>query len=90
MNESVAVLPDLVAKGSYDGYGKIGMTDLYQLGFKKDGKEPDCYHKHCWEYAGKPTEYKGGSKNADDQGFFFDDEHDVTPKEATEDIYVNT
>jgi len=49
--------------GTYDGYGRIGGTEL--------GEQIDdfaIYHKACWELAGKP-EFTKPSRHAADQGF---------------------
>ena len=68
-------------RGEYDGYGRVGGRDI-RLGEWRDNSnlenEPCCYHEACWVKAGEPTEYVP-SKHAEDQGYFFDDEHDVGP-----------
>ena len=52
--------------GAYDGYGSV---DDWQEPFE-DGT-CECYHKLCWEKAGKPTRFTEASEMSDDQGFFF-------------------
>ena len=68
-----------VVKGGYDGYGRVGEVEL-KYGPWTDHStclnEPGCWHLACWELAGKPTDYKP-SVMSKDQGFFFDDEHDI-------------
>ena len=68
-------------RGEYDGYGRVDGRKIH-LGEWRDNSnlenEPCCYHEACWLKAGKPTEYVP-SKHAEDQGYFFDDEHDVEP-----------
>ena len=68
-------------RGEYDGYGRVDDRDI-QLGPWKDNSnlenEPCCYHDACWVKAGEPTEYIP-STHAEDQGYFFDDEHDIAP-----------
>ena len=68
-----------VLKGEYDGYGRVDDHDI-RLGEWRDNsnleKEPCCYHEACWTKAGKPTTYTP-STHADDQGYFFDNEHDM-------------
>lgn len=67
-----------VVKGEYDGYGRVGGREL-RYGPWEDGtllNEPGCWHKACWELAGKPTDYEP-SPMSEDQGYFFDDEHDM-------------
>lgn len=66
--------------GEYDGYGRVN-------GRESDGT-PDVYHKACWKLAGRPSDYKGGSKSALDQGWFFDDEdHDMAEPKSVEDFH---
>ena len=70
--------------GIYDGYGRVdnvtsppnlkgehGIT-MFVLG----GREPCCYHTACWNKDGQPTECVPSTYSAD-QGFFFEDEHDI-------------
>lgn len=48
------------------------LTDM-ALGFGQT-----VYHWACWKSVGSPTEYKGESGYAEDQGYFFDDgDHDL-------------
>jgi hypothetical protein len=55
--------------GKYDGYGRVGNAEIQTHG-------PCCWHKACWEKAGKP-EYSEASEMSEDQGYFFGDEHDM-------------
>ena len=77
MIKAVAILPDgTILKGEYDGYGRIedenrNVSPVYPAG------EPQCYHRACWELSGRPEKYTGKSDNALDQGFFFNNEHDI-------------
>ncbi len=48
--------------GDYDGYGRVGSTELNDL----DGKF-ELWHQSCWRVAGKP-EYSKPSLSARDQG----------------------
>jgi hypothetical protein len=69
LNSGVAILPNgTLLKGKYDGYGKLDGRDL--------GDEPEVYHEHCWEAAGKPVNYMEASSPADDQGYFVEDDPD--------------
>lgn len=70
MTEAIALFPngDRVS-GEYDGYGRLGFADGL------DGAA--CWHRACWEQAGKP-DFDEASRSAADQGYFFDDgDHDV-------------
>lgn len=49
--------------GHYDGYGRIGGTDL-----SEQIDQFSVHHKACWDLAGKP-EYDKPSPHARDQGF---------------------
>jgi len=61
-----------VAMGEYDGYGRVGYES-------ENSYSGTCYHKACWEAAGKPG-YTGPSMHARDQGWFFNDgDHDMAP-----------
>ena len=59
-------------RGEYDGYGRVDGREINL------DTEPCCYHDACWVKAGEPTSYSP-SEYAEDQGYFFDDEHDVHP-----------
>ena len=65
MADAVVVHEDgSVSAGKYDGYGSVG-------------NEPDAivgsaWHLACWEVEEKPSEFRGESAFADDQGWFFD------------------
>ena len=74
-----------IVKGEYDGYGRVFFNGGWEGHELKYGpwvdnstclNEPGCWHKACWELAGKPTDYEP-SAMSDDQGFFFEDEHDM-------------
>jgi hypothetical protein len=72
MTTVVAVLKNgSVIHGKYDGYGRIDDFDVIA------DHDATVWHRACWEVAGKPTDYRGNSTWADDQGYFFSDEHDV-------------
>lgn len=71
-----------IIKGEYDGYGRLDGVDItLDLVWNKHGRainNPACYHKACWEKAGRPDKYGKGSKMSADQGYFFDEgEHDM-------------
>ena len=74
MNDVVVIIKNgSILKGSYDGYGRVDDIDI-----DWDSGEPQCYHLACWESACEPTEHRGESKNAEDQGWFFNEgDHDV-------------
>lgn len=56
----------------YDGYGSLGEYEG-AVGF-----ENTAWHQACWVKAGCPTDYRGPSKGAADQGWFFEDgAHDM-------------
>jgi len=76
MNNVVVIEPDgSILKGEYDGYGRVNGREM-GLG----GNNAECYHRACWEKAGKPIDYTEGSESAADQGYFFDDPaHDMDP-----------
>jgi len=75
----------VVLKGIYDGYGRVvPISDESTAGYRinnglLDGgyQDPECWHRACWEIAGKPTEYTEPSTSPRDQGFFFEDEHNM-------------
>ena len=58
-------------KGEYDGYGRLNEHE-YAV-----GDANTVWHLACWLLAGKPTDYRGASNHAPDQGFFFTTEHDM-------------
>lgn len=69
MTEAVAITRQgNIHTGTYDGYGRIDGAE-YAI-----GEYNTVWHKACWEVAGKPLDYKGQSKHAQDQGYFFDDD----------------
>lgn len=89
MRDAVAVEYDGdIVKGEYDGYGMVGNHKL-KYGPWVDHStclnEPGCWHRACWELAGRPTDYKP-SLMSKDQGFFFDPgDHDMEkPKKEGE------
>lgn len=67
LNEGVAILSNgIVLVGRYDGYGNLcDSGEQFPM-----GDNPDVYHNRCWNDAGRPIEFQGGSDAADDQGFF--------------------
>lgn len=69
-------------KGAYDGYGRVGSSDGYDEDNLADAPAPCCYHKACWEAAGKPK-HTGESRYSADQGYFFDDPTHNMPKPKT-------
>ena len=72
MTHVVVITPDGdIHTGEYDGYGSVGGAE-YAI-----GENNTVYHYACWVKLGKPMDYKGASRYAKDQGFFFDDEHNV-------------
>ena len=89
MSNVVIILRDIILKGEYDGYGRViprdgfpediddAGDDWYEYENNLSDHAPDCWHRSCWELAGRPKKYAGESPNADDQGFFFDEEHNM-------------
>lgn len=74
MNKAVAINYDGdMVIGSYDGYGEVDGTDV-------DGRA--MWHKSCWEVAGRPG-FDRPSAAAEDQGYFFDTEHDMLDPKVT-------
>ena len=72
MRQAVVITPSgSLIKGEYDGYGRVDGHDAIV------GYDSTCWHFACWRAAGSPTEYRGASADAPDQGFFFDTEHDI-------------
>ena len=79
MNEAVVLQEgEEPVIGEYDGYGTVGSLDVNSFG----DDEPEMWHKKCWENAGKPNRYTGGSEYSQDQGFFYDDPTDEEVMEA--------
>jgi hypothetical protein len=72
MQHVVVILPNgSIIKGDYDGYGRVdGFEDV--VGF-----DNTVWHLACWKQYGSPTDYRGESGFAPDQGYFFDTEHDM-------------
>ena len=73
--------------GTYDGYGGLSEVDdddlsLADSAFSPNG--PSLWHQACWKAAGRPR-WNGPSKDARDQGWFFDeaDYLDVKPNEPS-------
>lgn len=54
--------------GGYDGFGVVGNHKL-TLDANCAATET-VWHGTCWEISGEPTEYRGPSSRARDQGFF--------------------
>jgi|ETNvirnome_2_300_1030623.scaffolds.fasta_scaffold04357_9 hypothetical protein len=87
-----------VREGFYDGYGGVVPYNKFhtRMGVPEDRinnsilddgyQDPECWHRACWEIAGKPTEYTEPSTYSGDQGFFFDPgDHDMEkPKKEGE------
>lgn len=73
-------------QGYYDGYGRINVFGLkeypesevtYDIPYNADNNchgQWDVWHTRCWEEAGKPVAWTGGSPSSPDQGYFFDEE----------------
>jgi len=71
MNDVVVLTSDgCVFKGQYDGYGRV-LTASSEYDFCEGS--PMCYHRDCYEIDGSPTEWRGESGRAKDQGWFFED-----------------
>ncbi len=56
--------------GEYDGYGRI--SDYDESLWRHSDEPFTLYHRQSWEKAGRP-EFKGASKDSNDQGWFFRD-----------------
>jgi hypothetical protein len=83
MNDVTAISEDgQVSSGKYDGYGRILDEDGDSVAeFCLD--HPQISHTLCWEAAGRPTEWTGGSVSSPDQGWFFDEgDHDMPPPQV--------
>ena len=66
MNDAVAIKPNgNIHTGSYDGYGSIDDATHATEG-------AECYHRACWERAGKPTTFTAASAAAPNQGWFYE------------------
>ena len=63
-------------RGKYDGHGRVDGREIC-LGRNLENN-PCCYHDACWAKEGEPTSYIPSKRSAD-QGFFFDDEHNMDP-----------
>ena len=83
MSNTVAVLKSgKLAKGFYDGYGRLVPTRRDALDFDTSNAtdinpatrddSPTVYHRQCWDLLGQPTDYAGASQSSDDQGHFFE------------------
>jgi len=67
MQRGVAIAENgSVLHGTYDGYGSLSDYEGV-VGF-----DTTVWHQACWEKAGSPGDYRGPSKNASDQGWFFE------------------
>ena len=72
MKEVVVLEKDgSLLRGKYDGYGRVNDREIAW------DEDPECYHLACWKLSGSPINYTEGSDNAEDQGYFFDHEHDI-------------
>ena len=68
MSQAVALLPNgAVLMGDYDGYGRVAGGEIH------DGGEPEVYHAECWICAGSPPRFTEASRNAADQGHFYEE-----------------
>ena len=66
-----------ILRGEYGGYMNVDGRDFVDDAF---GAGVDCWHRHCWELAGKPTEFANESRDSNDQGWFFaDGVHNIDP-----------
>lgn len=79
-----------VYQGTYDGYGRLECEDGEDV---HEAMEHGAVmvHEACWEVAGKPAfwhyrENGLASTSAEDQGYFFDDEHDVIDPRVTDPV----
>lgn len=78
----VVIRPDgSLREGVYDGYGQVvddqtvdGTTTLTPTG---NAVTESVWHQDCWLFLDRPAGYAGPSTLSDDQGYFFDNEHDV-------------
>ena len=89
MSQVVVIKHDgQIIEGEYDGYGRVSPTPIdpdkffdgiNERSFVWDAAElPGCWHKACWEVAGKPAEHRPSTRS-EDQGYFFEDPaHDLT------------
>ncbi len=62
-------------RGTYDGYGRVTSSRSWcddDEDSLVNASAPCCYHKACWEAAGKPK-HTGASRPSADQGYFFSD-----------------
>jgi hypothetical protein len=72
-------------EGTYDGYGNLNPHD------RSIPSRSVVVHRACWEVAGKPefsyyAEHDLSSQYADDQGFYFHDEHDLIDPRITDGV----
>lgn len=60
-----------VLEGMYDGYGNVAGEEIGVIWSETGSEYPSCWHRRCWEAAGRP-EYAddGPSTPAEDQGYF--------------------
>jgi uncharacterized OB-fold protein len=82
MSKGIAIFRDgEVAKGSYDGYGRLGRFD------SEGGlDEATVLHEACHEVLGGSLKFAGHSQSSDDQGYFFDEgAHDFADPRKAED-----
>ena len=68
--QATAIYPNGdIVHGIYDGYGNIG---VHKFANTMNADKATLYHTKCWRGEGSPTDYKGPSDNAEDQGHFLD------------------
>lgn len=79
MAEAVTISPTgSMHVGIHDGYGNVDDAE-YAI-----GDDNTVWHRACWEQAGRPTDYRGASPHAEDQGYFFDDaDYDIPDPRLT-------
>lgn len=77
-------------EGVYDGYGRIECEDGDEV-VDVMNHGGVMAHLACWEVAGKPEfwhyrEHNLTSPSSEDQGYFFDEEHDVIDPRVTDPV----
>lgn len=70
--------------GEHDGYSGVGGASVADVTIPMGGAV--WVHEACWEAAGRPgfDDYDGPSDPSEDQGFFFDDDHDMIDPRITD------
>lgn len=71
MCKVTVITDDARISGTYDGYGRVDGVDISDMIF--NDRPADVYHQSCWEDAGRPEEWQGGSDQARYQGYFIPD-----------------